>query len=76
MTRGTFGLRAATLATVLLIRLVASAHAQSSSTPMLKLYVDPKTFAPVFKVHNHGAVVADAVPRDSHAFFLNMEFNY
>ncbi len=33
-------------------------------------------FAPVFKVHNHGAVVEDAVPRDSHGIFLNMEFNY
>jgi hypothetical protein len=33
-------------------------------------------FAPVFKTPTHGALIADAVPRDSHAFFLNMEFNY
>src|SRR5260370_33719829 len=54
MTRGKFGgkfggrlgLTAAALPTValLILRLVGSAHAQSaSSTPMLKLYVDPKT---------------------------------
>src|SRR5258708_25496018 len=59
MTRGKLGFRVAALATVavLLVRLVGSAYAQSpSTTPMLKLYVDPKT-KQVFTESGRGRVL-------------------
>ncbi len=34
------------------------------------------SFAPVFTAPTAGKFVIDAVPRDTHAFFINMEFNY
>ncbi len=45
-----------------------------SQTDVPEDYVN--SFAPVFTKPKPGAMVADAVPRDTHAFFLNMEFNY
>src|SRR5258708_23111247 len=62
MTRGKSGFRAGALATILLIRLVGSAHAQSSSgTPMLKLYVDPKT-KQVFTEAGRGRALLANIP--------------
>src|SRR6202022_482083 len=63
MTRGKSGFRIALLVTVLLLRLVASAHAQSPSatTPMLKLYVDPKT-KQVFTEPGRGRVLLANIP--------------
>ncbi len=46
-------------------------HSQNSVS---ESYVN--SFAPVFSGSTAGKYVADAVPRDIHAFFINMEFNY
>jgi hypothetical protein len=46
-------------------------HSQNS---VPESYVN--SFAPVFAGSTAGKYVTDAVPRDIHAFFINMEFNY